>query len=134
MSRARLEARTEAVLHHGHAILEGYQHAFSHHGRDRTAKGNIELAEYAQVHGVVYQLSPQQFELLHPYEAGYNLIEESVLVNKTGELLVATTYTSIEVTREILPSDEYFSHYERGMEENGFPAHYVDLIRKQAKQ
>lgn len=132
MSRARLETRTSVVVHHGHAVLAGYRHAFSHRGRDRTAKGNIAVAADNQVHGVVYRLTAEQFEILHPYESGYYFIDETVLLKKTGELVVAKSYTSIEITQGIQPNDDYLEHYMNGMRENRLPEHYVDFIRKQA--
>lgn len=132
MSRQRLEARTGIVVPHGRALLDGYQHQFSHCGQDGSAKGNIGACLGMQVHGVLYGLTPAQVELLHPYEGGYEVISIPVLTINTDEAVEAYAYCNRTVSLGLAPLASYFEHYMRGMLENEFPAHYIASIRKQS--
>ncbi len=132
MSRARLQGRTGDVVHHGRALLDGYVHCFDHHGRDGTAKGNIALANESQVHGVLYELSDQQVDLLQPYEGGYEIILVELELVHTSRRLSAYTYISEVSSQGLWPLESYVEHYLRGMLENDFPKAYVESIRKQA--
>ena len=132
MSRQRLQARTQRVVHHGHAVLDGYVHRFSHHGSDGTAKGNIERVSSGRVEGVVYELSHEQVELLDVYEGGYQMIEVQVRLSQGEALISAYSYTSIRLGFGLLPHSDYYGHYLQGMRENQFTEAYIEIIRKQA--
>jgi hypothetical protein len=134
MSRERLEARTETVVHRGHAVLREWSHSFTHLGRDGTGKGNIIETAGHEVHGVLYELSHEQFEILHYYEWGYDLVKVPVERQACGSELTALTYTSIDVLHDLQPKDEYVEHYLQGMRENRIPEHYLEFIRRQAKK
>lgn len=132
MSRQRLEARTGIVVPHGRALLDDYQHHFSHCGQDGSAKGNIGESLGMQVHGVLYGLTPAQVELLHPYEGGYDVISVAVALANGNEPVQAYTYCNRTPRHGLTPLASYLEHYMRGMLEHDFPAHYIASIRKQS--
>jgi hypothetical protein len=141
MSRARLEARTGTVIHHGRALLGGYLHCFDHKGKDGTAKGNIRIVRDTPgqfVQGVLYELSSEQVEILRPYEGGYEVIEVELQLPSSPQqsqarARTAFTYISVLSTRGLQPLESYVEHYLCGMLENDFPQAYVESIRRQAK-
>lgn len=132
MSRMRLEERTGVVESLGPVVLENHAHDFSHHGRDGTAKGNIEVALGELVRGVLYRLRLKQVELLHPFEGGYNQIDVQVRTSCGAQEWRAYTYMAPKDADDLLPQDSYLEHYLRGMKENQFPLSYVEFIRRQA--
>lgn len=134
MSRLRLQARTGEVVHHGRALLEDYVHRFNHHGQDGSAKGNIEAVTGSAVHGVLYELSHDQVQLLEPYEGGYDVIHVEIEVMISNLRVSAYTYISQQSTPGLLPHSSYVEHYMSGMVENDFPQSYVEIIRRQAKK
>lgn len=133
MSRARLEERTGEVVHHGHALLRGYTHNFDHRGKDGTGKGNIEETTGSLVRGVLYQLNGEQQALLEPFESGYQCRMVHIEVAASGKSLSAYTYVSETKVAGLFPIAQYLQHYMQGMEENGFPLTYIEVIRKQAQ-
>jgi hypothetical protein len=132
MSRARLQERTGEVIHHGRALLAGYVHRFDHKGRDGTAKGNIAESAVDIVHGVLYQLSDAQIDLLHPFEGGYRIIRVELELAGPGRRMSAFTYISERSGDGLTPLASYVAHYFSGMVENDFPEAYVEIIRRQA--
>ncbi len=119
-------------MHHGRALLAGYVHCFDHQGRDGTAKGNIARSAEQTVHGVLYELSDTQVELLQPYEGGYRIIMVELELAPVGRMVSAFTYISERSTSGLSPLASYVDHYLSGMVENDFPEAYVESIRRQA--
>ncbi len=134
MSRERLEARLGPVVHHGAARLAHYVHSFGHLGQDGTGKGTISPAAGEEVWGVLYQLSQEQTERLHPYETGYEIIQVEGVGGQNASPFAAYTYVSKTCTPDLDVISEYYTHYSQGMRENDFPASYIDKIAKQAKR
>lgn len=133
MHRARLQARVGEVVDLGWATLDDHDHAFSMRGGDGTGKGNIVPCYGARVHGVLYELTPRQLEVLHRYEGGYRLTELEVLHQARVRRHVSASYVALREVPGLLPADWYLRHYERGMEEHGLPLTYCDLILRQAR-
>ena len=131
MSRARLEARVGAVLDHGRATLSDYRHRFSKHGVDGTGKGNIEdvaaLSEAARVWGVLYSLTPGQFEVLAGFETGYRPVQLP-MVRTTREHSRVHSFVALEIVEGLRPTAQYLEHYRRGMHEHGIPEDYMAEI------
>ena len=127
MASDRLAGRVGDVTARGAACLREYRHTFTKYGEDRTGKGNAVADVHGVVWGVVYEVTDQQLAELDEFEGGYRRIE--VEVDLDGELVPAVTYTAITPRRGIRPSDEYLSHYERGIREHGIPVEYWENIR-----
>lgn len=127
MSSARLESRVGPVQIVGVGVLDDYRHAFNKHGSDGTAKGNVEPVSGAQVWGVVYELSDDQFEQLDVIEGGYRRIDVEVDVD--GETVSAITYTAIAPEAGLRPTAAYLEAYERGIREHEIPPSYWEAIR-----
>ena len=129
MSRARLEARVGSVVVLGRGRLEAYRHRFSKHGRDGTAKGNIERAPGAEVWGVIYDLDEGQHETLIHYESGYRQTWLEVR-NDHGDLIRITSFEAHRIVSGLCPTAEYLAHYVTGMREHDLPRHYrAEILR-----
>ena len=122
------------MVHHGAARLAHYVHSFGHLGQDGTGKGTISPAAGEEVWGVLYQLSLEQTERLHPYETGYEIIQVAGEIGKSVSPFAAYTYVSKTCTPGLEVIGEYYAHYSQGMSENEFPASYIEKIAKQAKR
>lgn len=133
MSRARLEKRVGEVVVAGWATLQGYRHAFSKRGNDGSGKGNIEVHEPSNVHGVLYQLDAAQLETLHGFEYGYRAVEVEVLAAAAAQRVLAVTYESLEIVRGLIPSEDYLQHYRTGMDEHRLPDEYIAFVLASAR-
>ena len=122
MSRERLEARIGPVDVRGAARLVGHRHRFSHEGVDGTGQGNIEPESDAQVHGVLYQLDPAQFERLDIIQRGYTRTE--LRVWSLCIPMMAWAYMAPKQRNVAPPSLSYLEHYRRGIEEHDLPGGY----------
>jgi hypothetical protein len=115
--------------------VQGYCHRFNKRGADGSAKGNIVRLPGAVVHGVLYQLTPEQLQELAKYEGGYIRNELRVL-HRTGASLVQgvsfEAHASL-VAPGLVPTEEYVAHYEAGMREHGLPPDYVRRVLFEAR-
>jgi hypothetical protein len=128
MSSARLEARVGEVRVMGWSSVVGYRHAFNKHGADGTAKGNIVRDPAATVHGVVFEISIQQLEVLTVHEGGYRAVELRALHCGSGVEHVVRSFEAVRPVDGLEPTVEYLDHYRRGMDEHGLPDAYRALI------
>lgn len=126
MRSSRLIERVGSVSLYGVAILSDFRHRFNKHGSDGTAKGNIEASVGAVVHGVVYQLTHRQFEILDRYEGGYEPIE--LAVESNGETVECASYGAVLRRDGLKPTERYLLHYVEGAFEHGLPSSYIDSI------
>lgn len=127
MASHRLTTRVGRVETLGIAVLRAYRHAFSKHGSDGTAKGNIEPHPAGTVWGVVYELSLAQFSELDIVEGGY--LRARVIVDRRGQHVEAITYVAIAPIDGLEPTAEYIEFYESGVLEHDIPLEYWHSIR-----
>jgi gamma-glutamylcyclotransferase len=132
MLRVRLERRVGPVVDLGWATLVDHAHAFDKRGHCGTGKGNIDQAGGALVHGVLYRLDDRQLAALDGFEYGYRRLELPVLCRADEVSCAAATYVALERVAGLLPSDEYWDYYERGMREHDLPEEYRRLLARQA--
>lgn len=126
MCSHRLRTRVGEVRVVGRVHLPGYEHGFTKLGTDGTGKGNIERRDRRVVHGVLYQLSDRQFEVLAGFETGY--VQREVATHVWGSTHVARTFVAEPPTGPLEPSPEYLTHYLRGMDEHGLPGRWRRII------
>ncbi|MEM9458598.1 MAG: gamma-glutamylcyclotransferase family protein [Myxococcota bacterium] len=127
LSSARLHARVGEVQCQGPARLPGHEHRFSKLGRDGTGKGTIAPHPYRAVHGVLYELSPPQWQQLATFEGGYRDTELRIQ-DPEGTLVPARTYIALSPGTPPSPSLDYLAHYRRGFIEHGLPRAYAEAI------
>ncbi len=123
MHRLRLERRIGAVIDHGRVVLPGYCHGFTKLGRDGTGKGNVAPAPGRDAHGVLYEITDAQVEVLAEYEPGYERV--TVPARAGSETLSVLSFVSPMWIPGLLPSREYVGHYWRGMREHRLPLDYM---------
>lgn len=128
MSTARLEARVGRVCALGWSSVPGYRHAFNKHGADGTAKGNIVPAPSATVHGVLFEISTAQLDVLARHEGGYRQLEIEVVHRASSSVRAARSFEAIAPVDGLAPTPDYLDHYRRGIEEHGLPEAYRALI------
>ena len=133
MHRARLERRVGRVIDHGWARLPEHRHGFTAVGGDGTGKGNIEPRERLSVHGVLYELSAEQLDVLGGYEGGYDRVELAALASIADAAVRAASFRFIEPVFGLLPTDDYLEHYRLGMAEHDLPEAYIDEVLAQAR-
>lgn len=107
------------------ARLPGYMIVFRKHGRDGSAKCDLEPLEPATAWGVVYQLPVDELPALDAAEGeGYR--REPVVVAARDGLLHAFTYRARpDWTTDAPPFDWYLELVLAGAREHGLPAVYL---------
>jgi len=129
MSSARLERRVGRVRCVGRGWLDDYCHQFSKHGTDGTAKGNVEPARGERVWGVIYELDPDQLDVLATFETGYRPASYTVQPHDDPAAAVrAASFEALAVVRGIQPSPAYLHHYLAGLREHDIPRDYQRAI------
>ena len=123
MHRLRLERRVGPVVDHGCAMLADHLHGFCKRGTDGSGKGNIQPRIGCQVHGVLYEVSDAQLEVLATYEPGYARVE--LTAHARGEAIVVVSFRADMWVPGLAPTEQYLEHYRRGMREHDLPAAYV---------
>jgi gamma-glutamylcyclotransferase len=131
MHRRRLEQRVGALVDHGWVVLPEHRHGFTKLGSDGTGKGNIEPRGGCEVHGVLYELSDRQLDVLAGYEGGYERVELQLSVR--GERVLAVTFRAAMWIPDLVPTNAYLDHYLRGMREHGLPESYVREVLAAAR-
>lgn len=117
---ARLLARVDAT-DLGMATLPGYGLHWNYHSLDGSGKCNIEPSSdpSAVVHGVVYEMSEDAFEVLDRIEQGYDRILVT-LAHRTGQM-EAWVYVYAKPAPEAAPYDWYKGLVVAGAIEHSFP-------------
>lgn len=123
-----MEERVGRVHDLGWSTLSGHRHAFNKRGADGTAKGNIIPANEDVVHGVLYQITAEQLQILAQYEGGYIATQLYVYAHQHAKLYTCTTYKALKTTSDLLPHHTYLKHYETGLREHGLPQEYRAYI------
>jgi cation transport regulator ChaC len=134
MSSVRLRARVPGARSLGRAELTGWRLRFNKHGRDGTAKANIEPAPGARVWGVLYALPRHQRGTLDEAEdlgRGYAEHWVDVVHAEFGQVL-AMTYVGLVINPGLPVPGWYLQHCLDGVAEHGLPAAYASWVRREA--
>jgi gamma-glutamylcyclotransferase len=137
MLTARLCRRTPSAHKLFVGTIRGYTLAFNKLGRDGSAKANIVKSEdnSAQVHGVVFQVSPEELILLDNEEQNYDRIK--VLVKaEVGADLLADAYIAKPgaLCENIKAFDWYLALVIAGAKEHDLPKDYVLHLESSASK
>lgn len=112
------------------AILYGYGLAFHQLNADGSARANLVISESENVHGVLYQVHHQHFELLQQTEPQYQL-QEFELEGRTG-LHQAYAFICVDETEELSPESEYLNTLLEGATQHQLPENYIAYIKHKA--
>ena len=133
MASYRLLSRIPGAIQIDTAVLGKHRLRFRKSDNGESGKCDIEVTGRQEdfVHGVVYQLSMMEKDILDRYEGlgtGYN--EKPVqLTAKSGQPLSAFTYYALIIDENLVPYHWYKEHVLRGAMEHYLPADYIDSIR-----
>ncbi len=128
LSSARLRARVGPITLRGTAVLPTHEHRFSKPGLDGTGKGNISPHTHRSVHGVLYELSPDQLSVLTTFEGGYRRVTLSVLTTADVTPRSAVTFVALSPGNAPAPSQAYLDHYRDGFLEHALPTDYARAV------
>ncbi len=108
--------------------LAGFRFRCNKIGRDGSAKANLEVADGAEVWGVVFDLPPDGFRSLDPFEGGYRRRSVEVEI-EVGSLVWCEVYVSDQTSTTLLPTRAYRDRMARGAIEHGLPKDYCAAVR-----
>ena len=134
MASYRLLSRIPGAIQIDTAMLAEHRLRFHKSDSGESGKCDIEMtgdgADF--VHGVVYQFSRIEKEILDSYEGlgiGYN--EKPIeLITKSGQALSGFTYYALIIDETMIPYHWYKEHVLRGAMEHELPEEYVESIRQ----
>lgn len=130
LKQAQLRRRIGSFRVVGRALLAGHRLVFDKPGADGSAKANLRPAEGAEVWGVLYELEPDGFRRLDPFEGGYERIRVEVC-RDDGSKTGAWTYlfqSPAAVTDAPPPFDWYRDLLLEGGREHGLPEAHLRII------
>jgi len=110
------------------ARLRGFKMVFNKVSIDGSAKANLVPSDGVFTWGVLYQLHPDDFQVLDRYEGGYDRIEIAV-ETQDGQTVTAWTYISDNITDDMRAYGWYKELLVKGAEEHGLPQDYIEYLR-----
>ncbi len=132
MASHRLLARIPGAKKVSTAILPDHRLRFRKSDSGKSAKCDIEMTgnRLDRVHGVVFQISNQDKEILDRYEGlGVGYFDKPVeLDTETGQVISAITYYALQIDEGMIPYHWYKGHVLHGAAEHRLPADYISMI------
>jgi len=132
----RMRERGAEVVSARPAVLRDHRLAFDKAGRDGTGRANVTRVLGGQVHGVLYELTPDGLDTLRIFESGYDLVDVLVECSRLDggvEVLSAKTFVARANRRtEAPPARSYVSTILEGMRQHGLPEPARDEVLKAA--
>lgn len=133
MLTERLRRRVPSTAPLGPARLDGFDLRFHKRGADGSAKCNVVADNDASVHGVLFEISPEERYLLDRAEGlgcGYELAD--IELDTPGGSVEAFCYVASadHIDRSLLPFGWYKDFVVHGGIEHQLPTPYVQQIRQ----
>jgi hypothetical protein len=116
----------------GSAIIEGYELVFDKPNMKNKAEGlpNLQPADGAVAFGLLFELTPKQFEMLDGFFGGY---ERKVLDVKTTDenpiTRPARTWLARRTKKGLKASKANVELTKKGLEENEAPQSFIDALK-----
>ena len=127
MSTERIRSR----IHSAHKLCIGYiknkRMLFNKRSSDGSGKANIVNDTGYVTWGVVYDVTYEDLEKLDEIERGYSREYVKVYCIQ-GNIILAATYVSTELTGNPVPRDSYKHIVLKGAREHELPESYIDYI------
>ncbi len=134
MASYRLLFRIPGALPIDTAMLAKHRLRFRKSDNGESGKCDIDMTGNLadRVHGVVYQISAVEKEVLDRHEGlGTGYSEKQIeLTTNSGQSLSAFTYYALIIDESLVPYHWYKEHVLRGAMEHGLPADYINPIRQ----
>jgi hypothetical protein len=118
------------------AYARGYEVVFNKKSKNWGVAANIAKASRKKCWGVLYEISPPQFEKLQSSEKGYKVISVEA-VTRDGRRIVAKTFVALRqrITQPGRPRQEYLDFIWEGGVSHGLPRRYMkSVIRKAGEE
>ena len=129
MSSKRLKERIPTAEPVTTGMLKNYSFICNKIGGPNTCYANIEYNQDSQVYGVVYQLKPEDFNILDRYEGNYQRVE--VEIETDSKNIIAYTYISDYTDENLQVEDWYKAHIINGAKEHRLPPKYIQIIKEE---
>ncbi len=129
MSSKRLKERIPTAELITTGMLKNYSFTCNKIGGSNTCYANIEYNQGSQVYGVVYQLKPEDFNILDRYEGNYQRVE--VEIETGSEKIRAQTYISDYTAENLQIEDWYQAHIINGAKEHQLPSEYIQILKEE---
>ncbi len=115
----------------GAAVLEDHELVWNKPNMKNKAEGlpNVRAAEGQAVHGLLFDMSPKQVELLEGYFGGYENKSMKVKPPKGGDPVSALVFVARRTGRKLGPTKANVDLSIKGAEDNGVPRDYVEQLR-----
>lgn len=138
MLGSRMKSRCPSAKAKFTAKLSKYELSFNKIGSDNTGKATIEHTGSNKdcVHGVVYDISAEDFEKLDMFEgvSGGHYQRNSIRVkDSSGNRVRVQVYIAVLVQEGLKPSKEYLGFLTKGARYFNIPDQYVQHIKTIAK-
>jgi gamma-glutamylcyclotransferase (GGCT)/AIG2-like uncharacterized protein YtfP len=130
LSPQRLRARVPEAQVIGRARLAGWRLLFDKHGRDGSAKANIDPNPEHEVWGAVYRLAPAHrapLDLVEGLGTDYHLRELKVELG--ADLVCVYTYVALRRRAGLPLQDWYLTHILDGAECHALPLAWRDYLQ-----
>ena len=115
----------------GKACLQDWRLRFNKRGRDGLARATIQKAEGHRTWGVVYYLSPEEWQQLDTVEAlgrGYECVQVDI---QSGDQTQAShTYVGLKHAAGLALPVWYEEHMLKGATEQGLPPKYIKRLQQ----
>jgi hypothetical protein len=134
MASYRLLSRIPGAIQTDTAVLPQHRLRFRKSDNGESGKCDVEMTGNLadNVHGVVYQISRMEKEILDHYEGlGIGYSEKPIEITaSSGRILSAFTYYAMIIDENLIPYHWYKEHVLRGAIEHGLPQSYIAAIRQ----
>jgi len=127
LATPRMRDRVPRARVVGRAQLENHRLVFDKRGRDGSGKANITPDPVATEWGALYALESVHWNLLDPFELGYDRVTLRVVL-ESGAFRSAETYRAIAPESGLIPLAEYKRFITEGALEHGLPESYRATI------
>lgn len=129
MSSRRLLERVASARPRGPARLRGMRLAVNKRGRDGSGKANVVIDARTEVWGVVYEISPDEWQVLDRFEWGYVRRRDEVWMEETRVGVQLYTARAPFVDEGLRTFDWYREYLLEGAREHALPERViVDLL------
>ncbi len=128
MSTDRLRARVERAEPVGRGRWPDMELSFNKVGVDGSGKANLMARRNACAWGVLFDLHPNDWQILDRFEPGYTRTTCAIHLDSNAQV-EAQVYLAVPPLKPMPPQDWYRDHLLLGAQEHALPADVITMIR-----
>lgn len=115
----------------GPAVLEDHAPVWNKPNMKNKAEGlpNVTAEAGSVVHGLLFELSDKQVEMLEGYFGGYENRPMKVTPKKGGDPITALVFVARRTGRKLGPTRANLDLTIQGAEDNGMPRDFIEQLR-----